>query len=79
MSTCQSWHSAQEGLQNTRWHMQLPRPNGLRMDNSTDCVIVATKLRTQRGNDVIVVVDRFLKMTHFTPCENTSDDPNNYS
>nr|XP_043611631.1 uncharacterized protein LOC122583275 [Erigeron canadensis] len=61
ISRCPTCHQAKATVPNQPWE-----------DLSMDFIVALP--RTQRGKDsIMVVVDRFSKMAHFTPCHTTND------
>jgi len=68
---CSIYHKAKSQLHQGLYTL-LPVPMRPWDDVSMDFIVALPQ--TQRGKDAImVVVDRFSKMTHFTPCHKTDD------
>ena len=72
MRSCKTCQIAKSHSQNTRFYTLLPVPKAPWEDVSLDFVLCLPQ--TQRNKDyIMVVVDRFLKMAHFVPCNKTTD------
>ena len=72
MKQCRVCHLAKTRSQNNGVYTPLPVPKALWEDISLDFVVGLP--RTQRNKDsIMVVVDRFSKMSHFVPCNKTND------
>jgi hypothetical protein len=72
LDRCRIFHHAKRKRKNTGLYQPLPIP-----ERSWDAVsmdFILGLARTQRGCDsIFMVVERFSKMTHFIPCQKTSD------
>ena len=72
VAQCRTSSLAKAKKQNTSLYTLLPIPHEPGKDVSMDFILGLT--RTARGHDfILVVVDRFSKMTHFIPCNKTND------
>ena len=72
VAQCRTCQIAKAKKQNTSLYTFLPVPHEPWKDVSIDFVLGLPK--TARGHDsILVVVDRFYKMTHFIPCNKTND------
>jgi len=69
---CTTCHKAKSKLNSHGLYTQLPTPSAPWEDISMDFVLGLP--RTKKGKDsVLVVVDRFSKMAHFSPCHKSDD------
>ena len=72
VSQCKTCQLTKAKKQNTGFYTHFPVPHEPWKDVSMDFAIGFP--RTARGHDyILVVVDRFSKMTHFIPCNKTND------
>jgi hypothetical protein len=72
VNNCKIYQYAKGKKQKTGLYQPLPIPE--RHWDAISMYFLLVFSRTQRGSDsIFVVVDRFSKMTHFIPCQNTCD------